>query len=115
MSGKLKNGGIGANGGARKGAGRKPEWLKEKCQKLLEDNKLYEFLSDVAKGETFTMPGGEDGTILSPAPIRDRLKAVEIIMDRAFGKSIQPVDAKLEVSFEEFRARLDAADVRIGR
>lgn len=80
-----------AKGGARKNAGRHPDWLKEKCQKIIERAKLVEFLESVATGKMFTQPGGED-TIVAPAPIRERIKATEILFDRCYGKVPQPTE-----------------------
>jgi hypothetical protein len=93
----LKNGNPRGEGGAREGAGRKPDWLKKKAQKILSDKKLIEFLGDVASGKNVRALVAIDGTttVSAPADIKDRLRAVEILLDRGWGKPMQeirPVD-----------------------
>ena len=77
-------------GGKREGSGRKPDWLREKCQKLIEKNNLLDFLCNVATGTSYHQPGGED-SYFGPAPVRDRIRATEMLIDRAYGKVPVPI------------------------
>jgi hypothetical protein len=94
MPAKLKNGVIGAKGGKRENqTGRPPEWLKAKCQALIEKHKLIDFLVDVAKGKDVEHSVDENGeSKLVPAAVRDRIKAMEILLERGYGKSPQQTD-----------------------
>lgn len=67
-----------ATGGRREGSGAPTNWLKEKCRKIISDKKLLEFLGDVASGEPFV-----------GADVKDRLRAVEMLLDRGFGRPPQ--------------------------
>lgn len=81
-----------ANGGKRVGSGRpkNAEWLKVKCQKLIENKKIVEFLASVANGEDVEQKINDNGEVIKiPADVRDRIKASEILIDRGFGKSTQ--------------------------
>lgn len=89
------------------GSGPKPEWLKTKCQKIVEDKELIEFLAAVASGEPFVEkcaimnPDGNKGKVFEKtresADVKDRLKAVEMLMDRGWGKPAQAVEVSGEV------------------
>lgn len=84
-----------AKGGARKGAGRTQEWLKLKCQKLIEKHKLFEFLADVASGECIEYiqnPNGTKTEFKKTCEVRDRMKALEMLSDRGYGKPIQGME-----------------------
>lgn len=76
-----------------KGGGRKPDWLKAKCAKIIEDNALIEFLGDVASGENVEAVVSIDGknSLKVPAKVKDRLAATEMLLDRGFGKVPQVV------------------------
>ena len=59
--------------GHRGGGGRPPDWLKAKCQKIVDREKLVEFLGRVGGG-------------VVDCEVKDRLRAIEILMDRGWGK-----------------------------
>jgi hypothetical protein len=81
------------NGGKREGAGRTPDWLKAKCQKIIEKRKLIEFLADVAAGEEVDFIVNLKGKrIPCPANTKDRISAMKELLDRGYGKSIQPTE-----------------------
>lgn len=74
-------------------AGRPPSWLREKCQKLVEKDKLIQFLADVAAGR---IPDHRvvDGKIVEiPASLHDRKECAELLLDRGWGKPLQMIDA----------------------
>lgn len=85
-------------GGKREGAGRKPDWLKEKCRKLVDRKKLLEYVARVAAGEetervVIRLPGNGGSDVEEvPCSTKDRLHAFELLMDRGFGKAIQAVE-----------------------
>lgn len=86
----LKNGNPHSPGGRREGAGRKPSWVRERCQKLIEDAKVLEFLANVVKGVEKDFKVTKMGGIIPvPASIHDRIDAARELLDRGFGKSMQ--------------------------
>lgn len=81
------------------GSGRTPDWLKAKCQEIVDKAKVIEFLADVVNGvDVEQAVGGEGEVIRVPAAVRDRIKAAEILLDRAFGKAGQPLDVTVTQS-----------------
>lgn len=84
-----------AKGGKREGAGRSPDWLREKCRAIFEKNKLADFMGDVAMGKEFPQLATGEGEVLPlPPSIKDRRAAVEWLADRGFGKVTQPVSGE---------------------
>lgn len=88
-----------APGGARENSGRPPDWLKNKCQELIDKHKIIEFICDVASGEyTEVVFDGElKREIRVSAKADERLKAANMLLDRGFGKPVQdvrPVDGE---------------------
>lgn len=83
-----------AKGGDRPNSGRPPNWLREKCQKLIEDKKLIDFLADVASGEYMenVFDGSQKQGLMRSADAKDRMKAAEMLMDRAYGKASQTME-----------------------
>ena len=83
------------------GSGRTTEWLKAKCQRLIDRGKIIEFLLDVAMGKDVEQKVNENGEVIKiPADVRDRIKASEILIDRGFGKCAQPIGAEGDVLSE---------------
>lgn len=87
-----------AKGGAREGAGRPSNWLKAKCTKIIKNKKLIEFLGDVASGKPFihkvALVAGTKEVFqktIDSADVKDRLKALEMLLDRGFGKAAQAI------------------------
>lgn len=73
--------------------GRPPDWLKQKCQSLVDKRKLIEFLANVAEGKDVEQRINENGECLKvPADIKDRIKATEILIERGFGKAVQGLE-----------------------
>ena len=78
------------------GAGRPADWLREECRKHSGD--VLGFLKQVALGEDVEQIITENGeTVRVPAPVRERIKAGEILLDRGFGKATQPLEHSGEV------------------
>ena len=78
---------------ARKKPGPKPLWYREKCEQYLRRGNLFNFLSEVAKGDPvdrfITMSGK---VVRCPANIRNRIAAIIELRDTAFGKPGSTVD-----------------------
>src|SRR3990167_10008513 len=92
-------------GGKRRGAGRPADWLKAKCQKIVDKSKLIEFLADVASGvnvdtKTVSTGQGMSQLVSVPADVKDRLRATEMLLDRAWGKPAQLVGNDPENPFD---------------
>jgi hypothetical protein len=71
-----------ASGGIRPGAGRPSDWLKQRCQDVVVKKDLIGIISKIASGEDFQ------------ATRKDQLHAVEILLDRGFGKPNQTMEVK---------------------
>lgn len=85
------------HGGKREGAGRKPDWLKTKCAGLVDRNKLLEFVARVASGEetqTVVIKSGPQNSSTEeiPCDTKDRLHAVEMLLERGYGKPAQALE-----------------------
>ena len=81
-----------APGGPRPNSGPRPDWLKIKCQKLIEKNNLIEFLANVASGEyteRIIAEAGQTIIVRRSANAETRLKALSMLLDRGFGKPPQ--------------------------
>jgi hypothetical protein len=87
----------GPNPGGTKGnpgGGRPPDWLKQKCREIVEKKKLIEWLGDVAAGEDVDQQINAAGECLKiPASVKDRLKAIEMLEDRGWGKPTQEIES----------------------
>ena len=94
-----------------KGAGgRPPEWLKAKCQKLIEKHKLFEWLASVAAGEDVEERIVYDADnnpqkIKRPADTKDRLRAFEMLTDRGWGKAVQAIEHSGGIEIESVDAK----------
>lgn len=89
---KFEKGNKLAKGGARPGAGRKPDWFKEEMQKLATTDKAVKFLKDCIEGEDvdeFITDQGE--CIPHRAKADTRIRAWEAVADRGFGRPTQQV------------------------
>ncbi len=72
--------------------GRNPDWLKKKCALIVDRNKLIEFLGDVASGKY-----KDKVPYVRPVRVEIRLKAIEMLLDRGFGKPSQDVGVSGEI------------------
>lgn len=115
MPAQLRNGVKGAQGGKRQGAGRTPDWLKEKCKSLLDKKRLIDFVGDVAAGEPVQAYFGSkdaDGRqhkteATVSADVKERLRAVEMLKEWGFGKSSQPIEHSGDIGSKLFIIRAD--------
>lgn len=85
-------------------AGRPADWYKAKCAEIIEKNKLMEWLGQVARGEDVEQRVNENGEILKiPASVKDRMRALEMLQDRAWGKPSQDIShsGSIEVASAE--------------
>lgn len=94
----FKRGNKEAVGGAREGAGRPPDWLREECRKHAPN--ILDFLRQVALGEDVEQIVTDKGEILPvPAPVKERIKAGEILLNRGYGMPNQPLSGPEGESF----------------
>jgi len=82
------------------------KWLSTKCRNFVDQYELLNFLCEVAVGKFFTEQifetrGGRFESRPVYPDIRDRLRAVEILLDRGYGKSVQEIDIIEPESIEE--------------
>ena len=85
------------HGGPRPGSGRPADWLKAKCRDLVKKHKLLDFLCDVANGEyvqTVVTSSGQKLDHKVSADVQYRLKALDMMLDRGFGKASQEIEHK---------------------
>lgn len=91
----FKKGNKLAKGGERPNCGRPSDWLRERCVALISKHKLIEFLADVASGEyteTIELASGIKTQQKKSAEPKERMKAIEILLDRGFGKAPQSIE-----------------------
>lgn len=93
------------NGGKREGAGRKPDWLKLRCQKLIDRHKLLDYLARVAAGKETEQRSTKDGAVTVEVSAHDRLHALEMLLDRGFGKASQPMMHDVGGTLEELLSK----------
>lgn len=95
----FKKGNKLAKGGAREGSGHPSDWLRSYCQDAIKKHKLFNFLVEVAKGEYTHYEfdsKGKKRAMKRCAEVKDRMKALEMISDRGFGKPVQDIELKGE-------------------
>lgn len=104
MATEKNSGTFGVGNQAKKGkpspgSGRTPDWLKTKCQDLIDKNKLIEFLADVASGAYLenVFDGSTKTGLMRSAEAKDRMKAIEMLLDRGFGKPAQHLEHSGEI------------------
>lgn len=95
-------------GGKRDGAGRPPDWLQDKCKSLLDKHKLIDFVAGVASGEEVERSVTQFGKVFyHVAGVKERLRAVEMLKDWAYGKSPQNVSLQASESLEALLTRVN--------
>ena len=102
---QLLPGGVIGNKG---GTGRPPDAFTAKCKEIVDRYELVEYLADVSSGkEVETVQVDGRGTVCkAPASTKDRLRAVEMLLDRAYGKPTQQIESDSVREFmAEFRLR----------
>lgn len=85
-----------------KGGGRKPDWFKNRCDEIFRDEELLEFVAAVAKGNTFAQlhPAG---VIDAPPTIKNRLEAVQMLKEWAYGKDDTPANINAIIETVELK------------
>lgn len=82
------------HGGARPGAGRKPNWFKEQCAEIFDRARALEYIekviTDVKVKPHVTMSGE---TVMTTADVKEHLMAIEMLKEWAHGKSPLPLRA----------------------
>ena len=90
---KFQKGNKFAKGGPRPGAGPKPSWYKKRCESLLQEWRLLDFLGEVARGSTVDRIVKANGRVLKiSSSIRDRITAIVELRDAAFGRPASSMD-----------------------
>lgn len=92
----FKKGQSGNPAGAKPGVhhiGRPPDWFRDQCRVALEEARGVEFARDVLAGKEFPqLATGEGEVIPLPPALKDRLKALEWLADRGWGKANQTME-----------------------
>lgn len=89
MPAQLRNGVIGAPGGRRPNAGRKPDWFKRKLRALASSKEALKFLEDAIKGKKIDVRVDKDGDVISVSPtVSARAEVWEKVHDRGYGKPV---------------------------
>lgn len=85
-------------GAKRKYRGPDPLWIKHQCENIVSKYGLVNFLGEIASGGPLTCKRKIDGktvVIQLPEPdIKDRMRAIDMLLDRAFGKPTQSHDVE---------------------
>jgi hypothetical protein len=79
-----------ARGGARPGAGQPEKAFREMCQGIVTKKMLADRLTKIATGEDIDQPLSNGEIVPLPAPVSEQRKAILDLLDRAYGKPIQP-------------------------
>ena len=80
-------------GGAKPGAGRPLNVVRKMCQEAIFNDKLIQRLAKVSRGERLQQVVTDEGVEIGvPAAIREQIKAIEVLLDRAYGKAEQSVE-----------------------
>lgn len=87
-----------AKGGPRPNSGRRPNWLKDACDRLLYEKGGIQKIARMAGGEAITLEftdenGKKSKRVLLPE-LKDIREATEFLADRAHGKPTQEVEHK---------------------
>lgn len=83
-------------GGARPGAGRPPDGLREMCKELISKKELVQRLAKFGSGERIQQVVTDQGEeIPVPANASVQVKAIEVLLDRAYGKPDQSINTNI--------------------
>jgi hypothetical protein len=74
------------HGGFREGAGRKPEWFKNKCAQLASSRAFFSFAIKVFKGQNVEPRVTRTGIIYTEASVGDKVYLWEKLSAYAYGK-----------------------------
>lgn len=91
-------GGNPGNKGGNGNSGRKPNWFRYKCNRILDKRKLLDFCGAVAAGDLVDERSEYDPLTKSEAwvpckaTIKDRLKAIEFLTSYGHGLPVQSLE-----------------------
>lgn len=86
------------HGGARLGAGAKPDWFKARCREMASSPRFLDWAQDVLDGKEVSVRiTGEGGIVMTPPTVGERMLVWEKVKDTGFGKPPQAVDLGGEV------------------
>lgn len=80
--------------GNKGGTGRPPDWIRDKIDEIVDWDKKIQFLNNVVDGkpvDRFYSAQGKRTNLLLPAGIRERIRALEILLERRWGKAPQDI------------------------
>ena len=84
-------------GGFRAGAGRKPDWLKMACRRVMEeggdDLGRIAFLAAVVRGEKVKPVSTMQGIVMSECGPREKMEALDRLKEWGYGKTPLPIRA----------------------
>lgn len=92
----------GSKPGGNPGSGRPPNWFKQACDDALHKYKLFDLLANIAKGDKedfLIVEGGKTRKI--PARVRDRITAIQELIDRGHGRATQHIDVSSDAALME--------------
>ncbi len=99
MPAKLKHGVVGAPGGAREGAGRKPSEFLERCRQIASSPKYFAWAERLISDEATEDRLMPDGSIIKMrASAGDKDRVWSSLAAYGFGKPSQPVEVSGEVT-----------------
>ena len=85
------NGNFQVGNPGNKGGGRKPDWLKTMCQNIVTEKKLVQRYGFIAAGGHVEQMLSDGEIVVGPAPIAAQEKAYDSLVDRGWGKCVQPI------------------------
>lgn len=97
-----------APGGAREGAGRPLDWLKEQTRDIIRKDKLVERLGLIASGKDIPQPLSNGEVVPIPAPVAEQRKAILDLLERGYGKVETTIELN-DVTQRPNREELEAA------
>jgi hypothetical protein len=91
--------------GGPKSTGRMMDWLLVEIDKILTKPALFAFLEAVATGRPIDVED-KKGKVKTKLPsVNDRMRAIEMLIDRRFGRPSQSHDVSGAISLEEIIAK----------
>lgn len=95
MPAQLKHGVIGAPGGKRKNAGRKPDLFREKCRALANSPKFFKYADEVFAGDEVVPHATANGVVHTSATPNERTYLWDKLAEYGHGKKVEIGDATM--------------------